>query len=83
MLRMIQTFTLDDVVRYAYQEMATDEADRFQEALVFDDELRDMFHRFSAVRKSLDTPQMLKEPSERAVSRILAYSRTYDIAAPH
>ncbi len=83
MLRMIQTFTLDDVVRYAYQEMATDEADRFQEALVFDDELRDMFHRFSAVRKSLDTPHILKEPAERAVNRILAYSQTYDVAAHH
>ena len=83
MLRMIQTFTLDDVVRYAYQEMVTEEAERFQEALVFDDELRDMFHQFSAVRKSLGTPQMLKEPSERVVNRILTYSRTYDVAAPH
>ena len=83
MLRMIQTFTLDDVVRYAYQEMATEEADRFQEALVFDDELRDMFHRFSAVRKSLDPPPMLIEPSKRVVNRILAYSQAYDIAAPH
>ncbi len=51
MLRMIQTFTLDDVARYAYQEMATEEAERFQEALVFDDELRDMFHQLSAVRQ--------------------------------
>ena len=83
MLRMIQTFTLDDVVRYAYQEMATEEAERFQEALVFDDELRDMFHQFSAVRKAIDTPLMLKEPSERAVNRILEHSRTYDVAAPH
>ena len=80
---MIQTFTQDDVVRYAYQEMATSEAERFQEALVFDDELRDMFHRFSAVRKSLDTPPMLKEPSERVVGRILTYSRAYDVAASH
>ena len=83
MLRMIQTFTLDDVVRYAYQEMATEEAERFQEALVFDDELRDMFYRFSAVRKALDTPQMLKQPSKRAIGRILTYSRTHDVAAPH
>ena len=82
MLRMIQTFTLDDVVRYAYQEMATEEAERFQEALVFDDELRDMFHQLNAVRKAIDTPLMLKEPSERAVNRILEHSRTYDVAAP-
>ncbi len=81
MLRMIQTFTLDDVARYAYQEMATEEADRFQEALVFDDELRDMFHRFSAVRKSINAPQMFKEPSERVVNRILAYSRSANIVA--
>lgn len=80
---MIQTFTLDDVARYAYQEMATEEAERFQEALVFDDELRDMFHQLDAVRKALDTPQMLKQPSVRAIDRVLEYSRTYDVAASH
>ncbi|MGB3779374.1 MAG: hypothetical protein WA960_13530 [Tunicatimonas sp.] len=80
---MIQTFTLDDVARYAYQEMATEEAERFQEALVFDDELRDMSHQFSAVLRAVDAPQMLKEPPRRAIDRILEYSQTYDVAASH
>ncbi|MGB3851347.1 MAG: hypothetical protein WA958_15360 [Tunicatimonas sp.] len=80
---MIQTFTLDDVVRYVYQEMAPEEAGKFQEALVLDDELRDMFHQFGATRKSVDAPQMLMQPSERVTNRILAYARSYDIAAPH
>ena len=78
---MIQTFTLDDVVRYAYQEMSAAEAKRFQEALVLDTELMDLFQKFDTVKKLLDTTSVLKEPSARAVDQILDYSRTYDLAA--
>ena len=78
---MIQTFTLDDVVRYAYQEMSADEAERFEEALVLDSELMDMFQQFDTVKKMVDTTPVLKEPPVRAVNRILAYSRTHDLAA--
>lgn len=78
---MIQTFTLDDVVRYAYHEMSISEAERFEEALVLDDELTDMFQKFVAVKKLMDTTPVLQEPPTRAVDRILDYSRTYDLAA--
>ena len=77
---MIQTFTLDDVVRYAYQEMSVGEAEKFKEALVLDNELMDMFQKFDAVKKVIDTAPTLKEPPARAINRIFAYSRTYDLA---
>ena len=77
---MIQTFTLDDVVRYAYQEMSTDEAEKFENTLMLDSELMDLFQTFDTVRKLIDTILVLKEPPARAVNRILAYSQTYDLA---
>ena len=77
---MIQTFTLDDVVRYAYHEMSADEAAKFEKALVLDSELMDLFQKFDTVKKLVDTTPALKEPPTRAVDRILAYSRTFDLA---
>ena len=77
---MIQTFTLDDVVRYAYQEMSAGEAEKFEEALVLDSELMDMFQKFDTVKKMVDTTPVLKDPSPRVVNRILEHSRTYDLA---
>ena len=77
---MIQTFTLDDVVRYAYYEMSADEAAKFKEALVLDDELMDMFQKFDTVKKVVDTTPVLIEPPARSTNSILAYSRTYDLA---
>ena len=78
---MIQTFTLDDVVRYAYQEMSSGEAEKFEEALVLDNELMDLFQKFDTVKKMVDTTPVSKEPPAQAVNRILDYSRTYDLAA--
>ena len=78
---MTQTFTLDDVARYAYQEMSAEEAKKFEKALVLDSELMDMFQKFDTVIKLLDNTPVLKEPNPRTVDRILAYSRTYGLAA--
>ncbi len=78
---MTQTFTLDDVVRYAYQEMSVGEAEKFEEALVLDAELMDTFQNFATVKKLVDTTPLIKEPSARITDRILDYSRTLDLAA--
>ena len=78
---MIQTFTLDDVVRYAYHEMSSTEAARFEEALVLDEELMDTFQKMDAVKKVVDTAPLLKEPSTQVVDRILDYSLKFDLTA--
>ena len=61
--------------------MSTGEAEKFEEALLLDDELMDTFQKFSTVKKVVDATPVLKEPPARAVDRILDYSRTYDLAA--
>ncbi|MEQ9437998.1 MAG: hypothetical protein RIG62_03080 [Cyclobacteriaceae bacterium] len=80
---MIQTFTLDDVVRYTYEEMSADEAHRFEEALCLDGELMDMFQTVHPVKCLLENTSVEKEPSRQTVNNILAYSKTYDLRVTH
>jgi len=75
---MIQTFTLDDAVRYTYDEMSVEEARRFEEALCLDSELMDMFQKMHSVKSRLENVSVEKEPSNQTVNNILAYSKTYD-----
>lgn len=76
---MIQIFTLDDVVRYVYHEMSSQEAVRMKEALLFDAELMDVYQQFSAVKKSMEVTSIEISPSEKVTSKILNYSRSYDL----
>lgn len=76
---MIQTFTLDDVVRFLYEEMSEDEAHKFQESLLMDDELMDMYQQMLAVKTTLDNNPVRKEPRQSSINKILEYSRSYDL----
>jgi len=76
---MIQTFTLDDAVRYTYDEMSAEEARRFEKALCLDSELMDMFHKLHSVKSRMENISIDKEPSNQTVNSILAYSKTFDI----
>nr|WKN38181.1 hypothetical protein K4G66_05645 [Tunicatimonas sp. TK19036] len=80
---MIQTFTLDDAVRYTYEEMSAEEAHRFEEALCLDSELMDMFQTLHSVKCRLESTSIEKEPSRQTVNNILAYSKTYDLRVTH
>lgn len=80
---MIQTFTLDDVVRYTYEEMSAEEAHRFEEALCLDSDLMDMFQKMHSVKSRLESTSVEIEPSRQTVSSILAYSKTYDLRVTH
>ena len=76
---MILTFTLDDVVRFVYDEMDDDEAHKIRESMLFDDELMDMCQQLMAVKNSLDAHPVLKQPSSKSVSKILEYSSAYEM----
>ena len=76
---MIQTFTLDDAVRYTYEEMSAEEARRFEEALCLDSKLMDMFQKMHSVKSRLENVSVDIEPSSQVINNILAYSKTYDI----
>lgn len=75
---MIQTFTLDDVVRYVYQEMSCEEAEKMKEALLLDTELMDLFQQLQSIKKAVENTPVLMEPSQKVVDNILGYSKTYD-----
>ena len=78
---MIQTFTPNDVVRFLYHEMPSEEAQVFQEALVLDASLMDMFQRLKAAQDTLVSTPVTKAPPERVIKRILTYSLVHDLEA--
>lgn len=76
---MIQTFTLDDVVRYVYQEMSSHEAEKMKEALLFDSELMDVYQQLQAVKNTIERTPIEMFPSQKVVDKILDYSKSYDL----
>jgi hypothetical protein len=76
---MIQTFTLDDVVRYVYQEMSSHEAQKMKEALLFDSELMDLYQQLEVVKKTMENTLIEMSPPQRVVDKILDYSKTHDL----
>lgn len=80
---MIQIFTLNDVVRYVYHEMSSQEAKKMEEALLFDTELMDVYQQLRSVRKTLETTPIFLKPSRKVVDKILDYSKFYDLQVTH
>ncbi|WKN32310.1 hypothetical protein PZB74_02955 [Porifericola rhodea] len=76
---MIQTFTLNDLVRFLYDEMNEDEAHKMQEALLLDDELMDMYQDLLSSKHTLDSNPIRKDPSQSSIDKILNYSRSCDL----
>ena len=76
---MIQIFTQNDLIRYIYQEMSEEESDKLAEALLFDDELMDVYQRLRATKQILEAENLSFEPPHRAVDNILSYSKSFDL----
>ncbi|MDF9795111.1 hypothetical protein OKW21_000374 [Catalinimonas alkaloidigena] len=76
---MIQTFTLDDVVRFLYDEMNEDEAHKFQESMLLDSELMDEYQQMLIVKSTLDSNPVREEPRQSSIDKILNYSRSYNL----
>jgi hypothetical protein len=74
---MTQTFTStqDDVVRYLYNETTAFENASIEEALLYDKEMLDFYLDLTDLKLGLD--QVLISPPDRAIERILDYSRNY------
>ena len=75
---MTQTFTStqNDVVRYLYNETSNQENTLVEEALLFDKDLLDFYLDCADLKSGLDKIQL--SPSDRAIERILDYSRNYE-----
>ncbi len=76
---MIQTFTLDDVVRFLYDEMSEDEACKIQESMLLDDELMDTYQQMLVVKNMLDGNPVRQEPSQSSIDNIFNFSRSCDL----
>ena len=74
---MTKTFTQDDVVRYLYNEIPNNEKARFEEAMICNSTLLNLFHELSAVKDKLDIAEI--SPSDRVTQSILDYSRSFDL----
>ncbi len=74
---MTKTFTHDDVVRYLYNEIPSGEQTAFENALICDTELLDLFYELSAVKKQLD--KAMKIPSNRVIKNILDLSKSLNL----
>lgn len=74
---MIKTFTQDDVIRYVYEETTDEENQIIEETLVEDPDLLMFYLDIVDLKEGLDRVE--KQPSERAVQHILAYSRSFSV----
>lgn len=75
---MTQTFTTstqDDVVRYLYNETSALENASIEEAMLYDKQTLDFYLDLAELKLELD--HALISPPDRAIERILDYSRNY------
>ena len=71
---MTKTFTYDDVVRYIYSETSSEESESIARALTCDDDLMSFYLDTLEIRNQMNL--IVRQPSQRVVSNILAYSET-------
>jgi hypothetical protein len=69
---MTKTFTYDDVVRYIYSETSSEESESIARALTCDDDLMSFYLDTLEIRNQMNL--IVRQPSQRVVSKILAYS---------
>ena len=74
---MTKTFTQDDVVRYLYNEIPKIEKARFEEAMICDTSLLDLYHELNAAKLHLE--EIKESPSNRVIKNILDYSKSFDL----
>lgn len=72
---MTQTFTCDEILRYAYNELNETENQQIEDAMMHDDELLEFY--LDCIDMKIGLSQIQMQPSTKSVSRILAYSQNY------
>lgn len=72
---MTKTFTLDDILRYAYEETTEEENALVEEALVADPTLLEFYLDTIDLKAGLNRAELT--PPDRVVASILAFSQNY------
>jgi hypothetical protein len=75
---MIQTFTHNDLIRYAYNETTDVENNQIEELLAHEPEMLNYYLNLLDLQCALSVDKM--EPSKRAVQNILSYSANHHLS---
>jgi hypothetical protein len=74
---MIKISTPNDVIRYVYNEVSSQESEELKSFLLWDNDLADLIQELSEVKKSISKINM--EPSDRVINNILNYSKSFSL----
>jgi hypothetical protein len=74
---MIKISTPNDVIRYVYNEVTSQESEELKSLLLWDNDLADLIQELSEVKKSVSKINM--EPSDRVINNILNYSKSFSL----
>jgi hypothetical protein len=75
---MIQTFTRNDLIRYAYNETTDVENQQIEELLAHEPDMLNYYLNLLDLQCAMSVDK--KEPSERAVQNILSYSANHQLS---
>jgi hypothetical protein len=75
---MIQTFTHNDLIRYAYNETTVEENQLIEEAMAHEPEMLNYYFDVLDTKIALSGARF--EPSERAINNILSYSANHQLS---
>ncbi len=74
---MIKTFTQDDVIRFVYDEVSTEERSQMEELLLIDSSFQKLYR--SLMKTKVLIKKSALEPSENVIDRILNYSKSLSL----
>lgn len=74
---MIKTFTQNDVIRFVYDEVSTEERSQFNDLLLIDLDFQNMYVNHTRMKNQIAKSKL--EPSENVINRILTYSKSLSL----
>ena len=74
---MTKTYTQNDVIRYFYNEVTTQEKQGIENAMLWDNDLLDFYQELGQLKTSLN--KIKREPSGRVIENILNFSRSFSM----
>jgi hypothetical protein len=74
---MIKTFTQNDVIRFVYNEVSTEERSQMEELLLIDTTFEKTYMQYMKTKVLIQKSNL--EPSENVINRILNYSKSLSL----
>ena len=74
---MYKTFTKNDIIRFLYNEMTSEELISFKEAILNDSDLSNTYYELKSSMKLLDSEPILLTPSNFNIINIKSFARVF------